>query len=145
VIDAIKAKIPWESETLLPRRDLWGAPIPNARDITGTGLTAIWARQQSTDPVNIEMLRLGIAPSPVGRRLSGQTLTDRQYDEYAQLAGQMTKTALDRNISSPQWRMMPDSGKIHVIDNAFAAVARGRGTSLWLAIRRSWPMPRRAR
>jgi hypothetical protein len=116
VIDAIKAKVPWESETLLPRRDLWGAPIPNARDVTGTDLTAIWASKMSKDPVNIEMLRLGIAKAPVDRRIRNVTLTDQQYDDFQRIAGVMTKQNLDRFVRSGTYARLPDYARREQID-----------------------------
>jgi hypothetical protein len=116
VIDAIKAKVPLESQTLLPRRDLWRVPIPNARDATGTGLTAIWASKMSQDPLNIEMLRLGIAKAPVDRRICNVTLTDQQYDDFQRIAGVMTKQNLHRFVRSGTYARMPDYARREQID-----------------------------
>ena len=58
-IEAMRAKIPGLSQDLLPRRDLWGQPIPNREALGASGLTAVWEQKQSTDPVNIAMHEIG--------------------------------------------------------------------------------------
>lgn len=72
----------------------------------------------------MEMVRLRIGKTPVPRKIRNQTLSDQEYDEYARLAGQMTKKALNGYINSPHWRMVPDSGKEIAIDHAFEASPR---------------------
>lgn len=148
VIDAIKAKIPWESETLLPRRDIWGQPIPNARDVTGTGLTAIWASKRSQDPVNIEMMRLGIAKAPVDRRIRNVTLTDQQYDDFQRIAGVMTKQNLDRFVRSGTYERMPDYARrdaIEAIIDGNREAARNQMMAKYPQIMRDATDRRRAR
>ena len=68
-----------------------------------------------------EMLRLGYAPDPVSRRVRGVTLSDAQYDEYAGLAGRMTKMQLDRMVNSTYWARIPDAAKKDIIEHAFKA------------------------
>lgn len=98
VMDAIKAKIPYESETLFPRRDIWGEPIPN-KDVLGVpGLSAVYETNISTDPVNQAFLKLsqaGYAPAQPERQINGVRLSDEQYDDYCRIAGQSSKIALD--------------------------------------------------
>ena len=149
-LDKLRAKLPFDvgfgrSTDLSPKRDLWGEPIQNARSLDQLGLTSIWISKQSTDRVNREMLRLGVAPSPVERRVRGQTLSDQQYDDYARLAGRLTKMDLDRVVNSQYWSQIPDAQKRDVIEHAFKANRGPRPILCWLAIRGSWPMRRRAR
>ena len=125
-LDKVRAKLPFDvgfgqSTDLFPKRDLWGMPIPNLRSIDGAGLTAIWTSRLSGDPVTQEMLRLGYAPDPVSRRVRGVTLSDAQYDEYAGLAGRMTKMQLDRMVNSTYWARIPDAAKKDIIEHAFKA------------------------
>jgi hypothetical protein len=128
ILDAIKAKIPGERETLMPKIDLWGQPIA-ARAALGGPATAIWETQLSHDPVNMEMERLrqldGFAKGPVDRKIRNQTLTDDQYQEFAQLAGRLTKQSLDRVINSPMWRQIPDGTKEQMIDEIFKQSREG--------------------
>jgi len=127
VVDAIKAKIPFVSEGLRPKIDIWGNPVPS-REGLGFDSTAIWEQKQSSDPVNLEMMRLGYWPSAVERKIRGVHLTDEQHDEYSTVAGHIAKQNLDRVISSPQWQYIPDHVRKDLIDHTFRSTreaARG--------------------
>mgnify|MGYP003693987515 CR=1 FL=1 len=47
VIDAIRAKVPGMSQSLMPRRDVWGEILPGRDALFGAGVTAIY-EQRST-------------------------------------------------------------------------------------------------
>jgi hypothetical protein len=115
VVDAIKNKVPGLSETLLPRRDIWGEEMPNAEALGMKGLTAIYERKVGTDPVNLAMLNLGIAPAQVERKIRNVELTDQQYDDFARIAGRMTKMRLDTIVRSPDWQLWPNHIRHDVI------------------------------
>ena len=105
--DAIKAKIPGMSESLLPRRDIWGQPLPNKDSLIHAGITSIWEQRMGRDPVNQTLINLGIAPGFLKRNIAGVELSDQQYDDYMRVAGVMTKERLDRIVNSSQfhsWR-----------------------------------------
>jgi hypothetical protein len=111
IMDSIKAKIPGLSETLLPRRDIWGEPMPNHDALIAPGVTAIYESQMSRDPVNRAMLDLNMSIGPVGKRILNVPLNPQEYDDYARIAGRMTKSDLDRVINSPSWEQIPLEGK----------------------------------
>lgn len=108
VMDAIKAKIPWESQTLLPRRDIWGQPIPN-KDVLGIpGFSAIYESHVNNDPVNQRLLNIGMYPASPRRQILGVHLSDKQYDEYSAMAGTNAKQALSAFIKAvPDTAGMP--------------------------------------
>ena len=87
VMDAIKAKVPGLSETLFPRRDIWGEPMANRDALLAAGVTAIYETRMSRDPVNLALLDLGIAPAQVTRKIRNVQLTDDQYDDFQRIAG----------------------------------------------------------
>jgi len=118
IVDAIKAKIPGLSDDLRPRLDMWGQPVPS-RDPLGP--TAIWVRQQSTDPVAHEMRRLEYYPSLPERKIRGVKLTDEQYHEYARISGMMAKSNLDRYVNSPRWESIPDHVKKKTMEESVRA------------------------
>jgi hypothetical protein len=104
VIDAIRAKIPGNLDSLFgqglfPRIDRWGQPIPNKEALIHAGITSIYETKANTDPVNREMVALGIAPAPVKRTIRNVELTDQEYDDYARIAGRLTKMNLDALIT----------------------------------------------
>ena len=120
-MDAIKNKIPGMSETLLPRRDIWGEPIANKEAMGGKGVTAVYAVQMSKDPVNQAMVELGIHPAPVKRSIRNVDLTDEQYDDYARIAGRMTKQRLDVFVNSPDFARLPNFEKVKLIEATVTA------------------------
>ena len=125
IMDAIKAKIPGQSESLWPRIDSWGNPMPTQEALGGNAVTALWMNKISSDPVNQEMVRLGIGKPPVPRSIRNQKLTDPQYDEFARMAGKMTKSNLDRIVNSSQWSAIPDSAKTQIVDEIFRQSREG--------------------
>lgn len=114
-VDAIRAKLPWTSQELMPRRDIWGEPMPSREALGPPGATAIYETQVNNDPVNIEMLKLGIYPSQPERQIRNVKLTDQQYDDYSRIAGRMTKMRLDAIVRSPDWNTWPDPSRRDVI------------------------------
>lgn len=107
VMDSIKAKVPGLSESLFPRRDIWGEPMPNREAVVGKGITAMYETQISNDPVNAAMTQLGISPAQPQRKIRNQQLTDQQYDDYSRIAGRMAKMRLDVIVRSPDFQSWP--------------------------------------
>lgn len=116
VMDAIKQKIPGESETLFPRRDVWGEPMANHDALVAKGLTAIYEQQMSRDPVNRALVQLGMGPHPVPRSILNVKLNDQQYDDFARLAGRMTKMRLDAIVRSPDWNTWDPTTKRNAVE-----------------------------
>ena len=113
--DAIKAKIPGLSETLMPRRDIWGEPMPSREVLGPAGLSAIYAQRMSNDPVNKAMLDIGVYPAQVEKTIRNVTLTPQEYDTYAQVAGRLVKRDLDKVVNSPMWQTMPIESKRYTV------------------------------
>jgi len=115
IMDAIRSKVPGMSESLFPRRDIWGDPMPNGAALLGPGVTAIYERQVSSDPVNQALLALGLGPAPVERRIRNVPLTDEQYDDYARIAGRTAKMQLDKIVRSPNYQAWPNTTRHEAI------------------------------
>lgn len=115
VMDAIKNKVPGESETLFPRRDVWGEPMANPDALIAAGVTSIYERRMSTDPVNLSLLSLGIAPASLERKIRNVQLDDNQYDDFQRLAGRMTKQRLDIIVNSADFQSWPSHVQHDVI------------------------------
>lgn len=130
VVDAIRAKIPGHMDSyfanpLYPKRDIWGEPMQGVERI---GLTQIAIKQLSTDPVNVAMLQLGVSPAQVTRKIRGVELTDEQFDDYARMAGRMTKQRLDVLVRAPDWSRWPNYVRTLIIEETVKQsreVARG--------------------
>jgi len=115
VMDTIWQKIPGESQSLLPKYDIWGQEIPNRSALIGAGITAIYEQRVNNDPVNRALLDLGIYPAQVLRKIRNVPLTDQQYADYQRIAGRMLKMRLDTIVGSPDYATWPDHIKATVI------------------------------
>lgn len=124
-MDAIKAKIPFVSETLTPRLDVWGQPVPN-RGWLGTYRQAV-----ENDPVDKALYDLHIYPAQPSPRIRGVKLSDRQYYDYAGIAGRDAKMRLNALVSMPGFAQMPVAPKIELINKAISG-ARDRARNLVL-------------
>jgi hypothetical protein len=100
-MDAIKAKIPFVSETLMPRRDVWGEPAPNR------GWFGTYNQKVLADPVDEALYSLGIYPGQPTRNIRGVELTDQQYDDFSRISGRMAKMRLDAMVRQPGWSSLP--------------------------------------
>lgn len=100
-LDAIKAKLPFISESLEPRRDVWGEPVPNR------GWAGTYYQPVKVDPVDQAMWNLGIYPSLPERRIRGVQLSDAQYDDYSRIAGRTAKMRLNAIVAMPGFNQMP--------------------------------------
>ena len=132
VLDAIKAKIPFVSETLPPRYDIWGQPIPNRQALVPE-VTALYESRINTDPANQALLRLGVFPAQLPRKIRGVALSDEQYDLFSRTAGRMAKMRVDAIVRMPGFAMLP-AGVQH--DMLTSAIRGARETARSLVMMR---------
>lgn len=118
VVDAVIAKTPFASQDLMPRRDIWGEPIPSRDALGAPGVTAIYTQKVGSDPVNLAMLNLGIHPAPVSPRIRNVELSPEQYDDYARIAGRMAKMRLDAIVRSPTFLSWPAQTRYTVLQES---------------------------
>lgn len=114
IIDGIKSRIPGLSETLYPKRDIWGDPIIREGGLGPDILSPVSESTQKKDPISEQLLQLGVFPAKVERKIGGVTLTDKQYDDYARIAGKMTKVMLT-NLMQPGFSAMPQEAQIKMV------------------------------
>ena len=106
IMDTIRSKMPGMSESLLPRRDIWGDPMPSGGALAAPGVTAIYTRKMSADPVNLAMWNLGIYPAQIERQIRNVPLTDQQYDDFSRVAGRLAKMQLDATVPSQYFQSL---------------------------------------
>ena len=128
VLDEIKNRLPGYREELHPKIDLWGQPVPTREALGGTGVTAVYMQKVNSDPVNITMSQLGMKMGPVEKKIRNVELAPQEYEDYARVAGVMTKQNLDRMVLSPSWDGLPPGAKqqavTHIIETC-RETARG--------------------
>jgi len=115
VMDAFKAKIPFVSEELFPRRDIWGEPVSNR------GWLGTYSERIADDPVDKALYDLHIYPALPQRHLVGQKLTDEQYDEYARIVGRSMRMRIQGIISVPSFNIMSPERRHDLIEGAVKA------------------------
>lgn len=132
ILEAAEAKIPWLSQTLLPRRDIFGAPIPNKDALGLPGLSAIYESRVNNDPTVQAMLRAGVFPAAPERRIRGVDLTEQQYDDFARTAGVITKQRLDALVASPSFASLPPGRQQQVMAETIANAREAASTRIRL-------------
>jgi hypothetical protein len=85
IFNEARAKVPLWSQGLMPRRDIFGEPIPATGPL----------QSYQNDPVvkALDDLHIGFSPPPL--KIRGVALTHQQHDDYQRYAGRTLKPLLD--------------------------------------------------
>lgn len=137
MVNNIKKGIPGMSDTLPPRRDLWGREISTASGIGWAYdlLSPIASRVDNPDPIDTVIVENNIVLSMPPRVIQGAKLTNEEYSEFVRLAGEPAKAALDQLVQSASFARMsdgPDGMKAEVIKDVINS-HRKRATLLMMA------------
>lgn len=98
-LDAIEARIPEISKTLIPRMDLWGREVRLAESGAGRGfdvISPVKVQSEKPNPIDEELVRLNFFPKRIPKRGSWDGAPvefanfPEVYAEYARLAGNAT-------------------------------------------------------
>ncbi len=125
-IDAIKARTPGLSETLYPKRDLYGQPIQRH----GGGAEAFLVspgQEVQTDLAYTELGRLGMSVSPPERKILGKEMDASVYDRYARDAGELAFKLNSRIVNHPGYLGAPPMMQKELLQQSFSearAIAR---------------------
>ena len=134
MLDQIKSRIPSWSETLPPRRNLWGEPIALKGGLGPDIMSPIYTNELVDSPVDREIVRLKAGISMPPRVVNGVELTSAEYSRFVELAGAVVqdpssgltlKPLLERLIKSPEYQRQsdgPDGGKSLVMRSVVVAM-----------------------
>lgn len=135
VLDAVKNKIPGLRETLPPKRDLFGAPVPEPERMGG--ISPIKVSEPTDDKVRLEAARLGIAspktPKTLHLAAAGQKdigkveLTPEQRDIFGQKSGEMAYSVLKPIVESPGWEHLSKGAQITIYNKVLSATRKEGG------------------
>lgn len=106
-LEAMKARVPGLKEDLFPKRDIWGNLTVSQGSAGPDMLSPIRQSAIDKDPVNQRLLNVGMFPSKLSRKIRGVELTDKQYDDYAKIAGRMAKMRLNNYVKIPGTANLP--------------------------------------
>jgi hypothetical protein len=116
-IDAIKARIPIVSKSLPARTDVWGQPIVSEGGVGPNIVSPIWTSTRRNDPVNNALLSAGINVGVPSRpKINGKDVSDDQFREYRNRAGQMTYQSLLPYVRSPDWPLIAPEDQEDLVD-----------------------------
>ena len=91
IMDAFKAKIPGLSDSLPPRRNLWGEAIYLEGGLGPDLISPIYTTTKKLDPVSEELVRLNVPIGMPTKNIEGVPLTGStgpwEYDAYVVLSG----------------------------------------------------------
>lgn len=111
LVRTAKSRIPGLSQTLLPRRDMFGEPI------TPDGPAASYIN----DPVAHTLDRLAINGIKYERKMNGIPLTVAQYDDFVRVAGRTARANLEHLILAPGFDKMSPGAQVASIHKVIAA------------------------
>lgn len=120
IVDTIKSRIPGLSTEVAVKRDTWGEPIERGGAAGPDMVSPIYQSKVNNDPVNQELLNLGIYPSKLDRQIDGVDLTAKQYDDYQRIAGRLAHYTLDQMVKIPGWADLPPYARTEVMTKAIS-------------------------
>lgn len=111
IFSAARAKIPFLSEGLNARIDMFGQEIPNGAP----------APNYANDPVVLAMEAVHTGIGKLERKIRGITLSDAQYSEYAKTAGRLTKMRLNGLVRQPGFNSLSAAARIEMFSKEVTA------------------------
>lgn len=123
----IQSRIPGLSDGLLPKRDIWGAPIVSQGGVGPDLLSPIWKSKETNDPVLDALLADNLKLGKLSRKVGGRKLSDAEYDRYQSVAGPLMHDQIAELLTSPEWGSLDQEGRQDELDKtakATRAIAR---------------------
>jgi hypothetical protein len=132
-LEAILAAMPYFRQTLMPKRDVWGKEIENARAL---GVLPVTRTTATDDLVKQEAVRLALPIAPIPqfvyeagpfeakeRRIE---MTAEQRDIMATVSGKFALEILTPIVADSSWKSIPDFAKVEIYRRVIEA-ARKKG------------------
>lgn len=126
MLDAVKARLPGARETLLPKVDVYGEPVPGKE--RPAGIAPITTMKESDDKVRSEAARLDVsvenAPKKVhlGRatgKIGDVELTPAQKNVFQSEGGKLAHQILTDIVNQPTWDDVPDLVQRRIFSRVF--------------------------
>lgn len=109
--EAIQARIPGASKSLLPRRDVWGREVTSEGGIGPDIISPVYASTAKDDPVSRELLKAGVSVGLPLKKVGGVELTPERYDQYHAKSGAMGYESVSQLVRSERWKSLDDEAK----------------------------------
>lgn len=144
MMERIRSRIPFASQGLPARRDVFGDTIETAN---GGGLAAfspVFTRERQNDPTARELIDAGMMIGVPSRRVDDPDsvdprkkieLTPEQYSFYAESSGQIAKPRLDALVQSPEWPTMPTEDRQKAVSDIMREARKEARDMVMLQVR----------
>ena len=116
-LDRVKSRIPGYSQSLAPRRNLWGEMIVLEGGLGPDFISPIYSSYSKEDPVSDELERLNVEqrmkyyPSLPQRTIDGEKIPPELYSKFVARAGQLAHRQLSLIIQSPRYKQLGEIGR----------------------------------
>jgi len=114
-METIRSRVPGLSQSLLPRRDIWGEEIRSEGGLGPDIMSPVWTKTRRNDPLNAEMLRIGAGIGKPSKKVGGVMLSPADYNAYQAAAGRATRAGLMDLIANPGWRPLTQDEQLEEV------------------------------
>ena len=116
-IDSMKAGIPGLSQTLTPRRNVFGEELKRAGTFAQRAFLPITVSPEEIEKVDEELTSINYTIGFPAKAIRGEGLDDETYDALLDISGSVIKAVLVSAIETPEYQNMGYSEKKKVIDD----------------------------
>lgn len=121
IIDAMKARTPVLSKTLLPKLDpTTGEPMERS----GSALLPTQISTMQDDRVGLELERLGVGITAPSQKTKGYELDAEEHNQLIELTGRMVNREVTNEMSKPRYSRAPDEQKRFWLEDAIKDAKR---------------------
>lgn len=106
ILEAVKARVPGYSQTLEPRRDVWGQPITGEGGVGPDIVSPIWQSTRRNDPANNALIESGAHIGKPSKKVGEREMTPREYGAFQEASGSLGKMWIEDLVRSPEWKAM---------------------------------------
>ncbi len=115
----IQSQIPFLSQDLLPKRNLWGEPIEREGGFTERFLSPVQVSTEKGSLADREIVKLGMSigkPQPI---INGIELTPKEYDEFLTQAGARAKKLVGNLVTQKSYAKLPEERQMQQIRSRY--------------------------
>ena len=120
--DEFRKRIPFATEGLIPRRNIFGEEIGRGESALSRFLGPYRHSLPTNDPIFQELDRIEYGVSLPQRTVYNQRLSLEEYDIYLQYAGQRLRQELERVMNTTGYQSADIMVKKEIVDNVASAV-----------------------
>lgn len=135
-LQAIERRIPILSETLLPRRNIWGEELEKVGDPVTRGISPLPITENKNSKIDNELVRLNLHPAMPSEKVKGIELTPEEYDKYSKKAGERAKQMVERYMALGSYSAQRDEIKKLAITRLIEAARTVEANNIWQSMDR---------